>query len=87
MDFNFALNVAFILGTVSFIKARTSLKGNGAVAMAFVLAVALSFVPELLAAFPQIEPVFSKVLAVVQLFLTAPGLFDLAAELKDKSVG
>ena len=84
MDSNFVINAAFILGAVSFIKARTDLKGFGALAVAFVLSVALAFVPELLAAFPQYAPAISKVIGIGQLFLTAPGLFDLTKELQAK---
>jgi len=80
----FVIDVAFVLAAVAFVKAQFGLKGWGAVGLAFVLSLGLAFVPELLAAFPLAAPNIEKVILIIQLFLTAPGLFDLAKEFNSK---
>lgn len=77
----FVIDVAFVLGAVSFVKHQFGLQGWGALALAFVLSVCLAFVPELLAAFPAAAPSLEKLFRIGELFLTAPGLFNLAKEL------
>ena len=79
---NFVIDVVFVVAAVSFIKEHFGIKGYGAVAIAFGLSLVLAFVPELISAFPASQAVIEKVIMIVQIFLTAPGLFDLARELK-----
>lgn len=78
----FVIDVAFVIAAVAFVKAQFGLKGWGAIGLAFALSLGLSFLPELYAAFPQYQAAFQKVVGLVQLFLTAPGLFDLTKELQ-----
>jgi len=79
---NFVIDVVFVIAAVSFIKEQFGVKGWGAILLAFALSLALAFIPELVAAFPASQAVIEKVLLIVQIFLTAPGLFDLAKEFK-----
>lgn len=79
---DFVIDVAFVIAAVAFFKAQFGLKGWGAIGVAFLLSLGLSFLPELYSAFPQFQPYLEKVVGLVQLFLTAPGLFDLTKELQ-----
>jgi len=81
----YVIDVAFVLGAVAFFKKQFNLSGWQPVLVAFLAVLGVSFIPELVAAFPQAAPILEKVVRVVQLFLTAPGLFDLAVDLKQRS--
>ena len=81
---NFVLDIAFVLAAVAFFKERLNLKGWGAIGAALVATLVVAFIPELLAAFPLAAPYLEKVIRIVELFLMAPGIFDLAVDVGTK---
>lgn len=80
----FVVDTVFVLSVVQFFKTRYDLRGDMPLLVAFVVILALLFVPDLLALVPQLAPYADKVILLVKLFLTAPGLFDFAVEMKSR---
>lgn len=67
----------FVLAAVAFFKERTGLRGWYAIGAAFVASLLVVFLPELAGLFPNSAATVEKVITVVKLFLTVPGLYDL----------
>jgi hypothetical protein len=82
---DFVLDTAFVLAAVAFFKARFGLLGWKALAAAFGVSLLVVFKPELIALVPGYEGAIEKLLSVVQLFIAAPGVFDLAVDLHEKN--
>jgi len=81
---DYVLDTAFVLAAVAFFKERLGLKGWYVIGAALVATLAVAFIPELLAAFPLAAPYLEKIIRIIELFLLAPGLFDLAVDVGKK---
>lgn len=80
----FVIDITFVLAAVAFFKDRLNLKGNYVLLAAFVAVLFLAFLPDLVALAPQSAYAVEKIVFIVKLFLTAPGLWDL---FQPKAVG
>ena len=74
------LNVAFVIAAVAFFKQQLELKGYWPIVCAFLISLVVAFEPDLVALFPAVQPYVEKFVTVVALFLSAPGVFDLAVD-------
>ncbi len=83
-ELNFVIDVAFVIATVAFFKNRANLKGWNAIAMAFVTVLFLVFLPDLVALFPASQYAVEKIVMIVKLFLSAPGLYDAVIDVGSK---
>lgn len=81
------VNVAFVIAAVAFFKQRFGFFGWKAVLSAFLVSALVVYLPDLYAAFPQAQPYLEKLIGIVQVFITAAGSYDLAIDVKSKSVG
>lgn len=90
-NLNFVIDVAFVIATVAFFKQQVGLKGWYAIASAFAATLFVAFLPDIVALFPQSAFAVDKIVLIVKLFLSAPGLFDaivdIGAKIKNASVG
>jgi hypothetical protein len=78
------LSVAFVVAAVAFFKQQFGLRKWGAIGCAFVVSLLVAFYPSILEAFPLAAPYIETVAKVVTIFLAAPGVFDLAVDLKSR---
>lgn len=78
------IDVTFVLAAVAFFKEHANLKGWYAIGAALVAVLFVAFLPDLVALFPQAQQAVDKIVFIIKLFLTAPGLFDLAADVGAK---
>ena len=83
-SFGFVVDVAFVLAVVAFFKAQFALKGLAPIGAAFAVAAFVVFLPDLVALVPGSSDVVQRVADLLKVFLAAPGLFDLAVNLKSK---
>lgn len=78
------LNVAFVIAAVAFFKQQFHLSGWQPIVCAFVLALLVAFLPDIYLLLPVAKPIVEKVVFVIALFLAAPGVFDLAVDLRGR---
>lgn len=78
------LNVAFVVAAVAFFKKQFGWSGWQPILAAFVLSVIVAFLPDLYAAFPMAKVVLEKLIGIIALFLAAPGVFDLAVDIRSR---
>lgn len=83
-ELNFVIDVAFVIAAVAFFKNRAGLKGWSAIATAFASVLFVAFLPDLVALFPGSEYAVVKIVTIVKLFLSAPGLYDAAIDIGSK---
>lgn len=85
------IDVAFVIATVAFFKQQLGLKGWKNILSAFAAVLFVAFLPDLVALFPQSAAAVDKIVMIVKLFLSAPGIFDAAVDIgvkiKNASVG
>ena len=79
------LNVAFVISAVAFFKERLQLKGYWPIGAAFLVSLVVAFTPDLIALFPAMQIYLEKLVTVVALFISAPGIFDLATDVTTKA--
>lgn len=81
----YVIDVTFIIAVVAFIRARAPyLKGDAVLGVALAVTLLAAFLPDVAALFPQYQWVIEKVVTIVKLFLSAPGIWDAAAALGNK---
>jgi len=83
-ELNFVIDVAFVIATVAFFKNRTNLKCWTAIATAFITVLFLAFLPDVVALFPGSQYAVEKIVMIVKLFLSAPGLYDAVIDVGSK---
>lgn len=83
-NLSFVIDVAFVIAAVAFFKQQFSLKGWYAILSAFVATLFVAFLPDLVTLFPQSAFAVDKIVIIVKLFLSAPGLFDAAVDIGTK---
>lgn len=81
---DFVIDVAFVIATVAFFKQQAGLKGWANLGVAFVTILFLVFLPDIVTLFPGSAYVVEKIITVVKLFFSAPGLFDTAVDIGAK---
>lgn len=78
------IDIAFVLATVAFFKANLNLKGGTILFSAFLAVLFVAFIPDLVALYPAAAPYVEKIIFIVKLFLTAPGVWDLGTQIGSK---
>ena len=78
------LNVAFVIAAVAFFKQQFHLSGWQPILAAFLVSIVVAFLPDIYALLPVAKPIVEKVVFVLALFLAAPGVFDLAVDLRSR---
>lgn len=81
---NVVLSVAFVVAAVAFFKERFGLFGWQALLSAFGVCLVVAFLPDLEALLPQYSAAIDKIVLIVTLFISAPGIFDLAVDVGKK---
>ena len=84
---NLVIDLPLVAFVTAFVKQRYNLKGDAVFAVVLVVVLVLSFIPDLIAAFPQYALYLERVIDIVKLVLAAPGAYDLAVNLKNKAAG
>lgn len=79
--------VGFIVALTAFFTTQFNLKGNKALAAAFVVALAFGFAPLISGAFPPAAPFIDVLLNTVILTIAAAGGYDLAVKIATKISG
>lgn len=78
------IDITFVLAVVAFFKERANLKGWYSIGAAFLAVLFIAFLPDIVALFPQAQAAVDKIVFIVKLFLTAPGIFDLVTNVGEK---
>lgn len=74
---NYALDVAFVLAVVAFLKEQFKLKGGAVLFFAFVICLLYALAPIVNQMYPNISPFVKALWDTFVLFLGAAGSFDL----------
>lgn len=81
---NYVVDVTFVIAVVAFIRARSALRGDAVLGVALAVTLFAAFLPDIAAFFPEYQWIIEKVIVIVKLFLSAPGIWDAAAALGSK---
>ena len=81
-DITVVLTVALIVAIVSFFKKQFGLTGWKVILAAFVVALILTYIPVLSAAFPMAAPWLTPLVNLIVLFLGAAGSVDFVTEIR-----
>lgn len=79
--------VGFVIALTAFFTTQFNLKGNRALAAAFVVALVFGFAPLLAAALPSIAPFVDVLLNTVLLTISAAGGYDIVMKVAGKISG
>lgn len=74
---NPVLSVAFVIAATQFFKTQLSLENRLALLCAFIVSLIVGLVPVAAASFPTIAPWVNTVVAVIGLFISGAGSYDI----------
>ena len=79
---NPVMTVAFVVAITAFFKEQFGLTGWKVMLAAFAVLLVLTYVPVVIALFPQAEPFLTPLVQLIALFLTAAGSVDFIRQLR-----